>query len=146
MAQVPNIRNVGRHTHYNHKTGGRLDGRASKDLADDGHSLTFVIKKDYTGATAEQQIYNSNAPFKFTVLDVWCVQTGGAGGASDTALLDNGTTAITDTMDLNKADKIITRCATIDDAAATIAQNGSLHVTTASSAVGTMHILCARSA
>lgn len=135
-----------RHTHGDHKSGARLDGRAFKDLATDTHSGTFIIQKDFSGATAEQQIYNSNAPFKFRVIDVWCINTGGAGGSSDTALLDNGTTAITDAMDLNKADKIVTRAATIDDATATISLAGSLHVTTASSAVGTMYILCVRSA
>jgi len=145
MAQVPNIRNVGRHTHYNAKSGGRLDGRSAKDLADDGHSLTFTIEKEFSGATAEQQIYNSNAPFKFKVIDVWIIQTAGGGGG-DTSLLDNGTTAITDAMDCSGVIKTIVRAGTIDATTATIAQNGSLHVTTASGAVGTMYILCARTA
>ena len=134
------------HTHAGHKSGGRLDGRAPADLASAGHSIPFVIQFNYTGATAEQPIYSADAPFAFTVIDVWCVATGGAGGAGDTALLDDGTTAITDAIDMNVADKIIARAATIDDATASIALNGSMDVTTASSAVGTMYILCVRTA
>jgi hypothetical protein len=72
-------------------------------------------------------------------------QTGGAGGAGDTALLDNGTTAITDAMDMGSvADGTVVHATTIDDAYATIAKDGSMDVTTASSAVGTMTILCVR--
>jgi hypothetical protein len=138
-------RNVGRHTHADHRSGGALDGRAPADLADAGNSIPFVIEFAFSGATAEQPIYSANAPFKFKVIDAWVQQTGGAGGAGDTALLDNGTTAITDAMDMGSvADGTVVHATTIDDAYATIAKDGSMDVTTASSAVGTMTILCVR--
>lgn len=133
------------HIHADHKTGGRLDGKCPKSMADGGHTLPFIIEFAFSGATAEQPIYSGDAPFAFKVIDVWVQQTGGAGGAGDTALLDDGTTAITDAIDMGSvADGTIVRATTIDDSKSSIAKDGSMDVTTASSAVGTMYILCVR--
>ena len=43
--------------------------------------------------------------------------TGGAGEASDTLTLKNGSTAITDAMDWSGADTVVVRAGQIDDAA-----------------------------
>ncbi len=68
---------------------------------------------------------------KTMVTDVWLVKTGGAGGASDTITVKSTATAITDAIDINVADKIVKRAATIDDASATIAAGGVLRISRA---------------
>lgn len=70
---------------------------------------------------------------KVLVLDV-IVQNKAAGGAGDTITVKNGATAITDDIDTNKADKLITRAASIDDAASAIAALGTLRVSKANGA------------
>lgn len=67
---------------------------------------------------------------KHRVIDVWAVHTGGAGEASDTIQVKNGTDAITDAMDWSGGDKAIVRAAEIDDANYEIADSGTLRVTT----------------
>ena len=96
-----------------------------------------------SGNSATQVIFNAESP-KLRVLDVWAKAVGGAGGASDTALVDDGTTAITDAIDMNVADNVIVRAATIDDAKEDIAENGTLRVIRASAAVCDVYILCCR--
>lgn len=80
---------------------------------------------------------------KIRVLDVWCVATA-AGGASDTITVKNGSTAITDAMDLNVADKVLVRAGTIDDAQHEIAAAGTLKVTGASAATCEVYVLAIR--
>jgi len=80
---------------------------------------------------------------KVRVLDVWCVQTA-AGGASDTITVSNGATAITDAIDCNKSDKVISRAGTIDDAAHEIAAAGTLRVTGASAVTCQVYVLAIR--
>lgn len=70
---------------------------------------------------------------KTRIIDVYCINTA-AGGAGDTITVKNGATAITDAMDINKNDKVITRAGTIDDAQYEIAASGTLRVTGASGA------------
>ncbi len=65
---------------------------------------------------------------KTRVLDAWVVKTGGAGGASDTIQLKNGSDAISDAVDINIADKVVARVGTIDDAYHEIAAGGTLRV------------------
>lgn len=79
-----------------------------------------------TGQTATTVIFNAESP-ALRVLDAWCVQRA-AGEASDTLSIDDGTTAITDLMvvDNTKADKIITRALSIDDATNVLAKGGTL--------------------
>jgi hypothetical protein len=69
---------------------------------------------------------------KTRITDVVCINTTGAGGAGDTIIVKNVATAITDTMDINKADKTITRAATIDDAQWDVAAGANLVVSGAS--------------
>jgi hypothetical protein len=68
---------------------------------------------------------------KTRVIDVWCVQTA-AGGAGDTIIVKNGANAITDTMDCNKSDQVITRALSLNDANWDIAAAGTLRITGAS--------------
>jgi hypothetical protein len=68
---------------------------------------------------------------KTRIIDVWCVQTA-AGGAGDTIIVKNGANAITDTMDCNKSDQVITRALSLNDANWDIAAAGTLRITGAS--------------
>jgi hypothetical protein len=68
---------------------------------------------------------------KIRVIDVWAVATA-AGGASDTIIVKNATTAISSTLDLNVSDKVIARTTTLDDAAWEIDAAGTLRVSGAS--------------
>lgn len=78
------------------------------------------------GATGDVDVTLTH---KTLVTDVWLVKTAGAGGASDTITVKNGSTAITDAMSINVADKVVVRAGTIDDAAHEIAAAGTLRVT-----------------
>jgi len=67
--------------------------------------------------------------YKTMITQIEVIKTGGAGGASDTVQVKNGSTAITDAMSINVADKIIVRPSTLDDAQMTIAAGGTLKIT-----------------
>lgn len=69
--------------------------------------------------------------YKTRITDVRVVKTTGAGSSGDTLTVKNGSTAITDAMDLNVADKTVVRAATIDDAQHEIAAGGTLRLTAA---------------
>jgi len=77
------------------------------------------------GATANTDVTITH---KSRVLDVWCVNKG-LGTASDTIQVLNATNAITDAIDINKADQTRTAPTTIDDAYIEIAAGGTLRVT-----------------
>lgn len=77
------------------------------------------------------------------VLDVWAVAVGGAGASGDTVLVANGTTAITDALAMEVADKVVVRAGTIDDAQSLIAAGGTLRVTGASAVVCDVFVLVA---
>ncbi len=79
------------------------------------------------GQTSDTTIFDANSPH-LRVLNVWCIQRA-AGAASDTISVDDGTDDISDVMDVNKADKIITRAAEIDDAKGELAEGSTLAVT-----------------
>lgn len=66
---------------------------------------------------------------KTEVLDVQVMKKAGAGGAGDLITVKNGATAITDDIDINIADKVSKRAATLDDAQTVIAAGGTLRVT-----------------
>lgn len=80
---------------------------------------------------------------KVRVIDAWCIATA-AGGAGDTVTVSNGATAITDAMDLNVADKVLVRAASIDDAAHEIAAAGTLRVAGASAVNAQVYVLAVR--
>ena len=77
-------------------------------------------------ATADTDVVLTH---KTLITQIEVIKTGGAGGASDTVQVKNGSTAITDAMSINVADKVIVRPSTIDDAQMTISAGGTLKVT-----------------
>lgn len=81
--------------------------------------------------------------YKSRVIDVWCVATA-AGGASDTIIVKNGTTAITNAIDMNVSDKVVVRAGTIDDAQHEIAAAGTLRVSGASAVTCEVYVLAIR--
>lgn len=68
---------------------------------------------------------------KTRIIDVVCIATA-AGGAGDTITVKNGSTAITNAIDLNVSDQVVVRAGTIDDAAHEIAAAGTLRISGAS--------------
>lgn len=70
---------------------------------------------------------------KTRVTDITVIKTTGAGSSGDTVTVKKGSTAITNAMDLNVADKVVVRAGTIDDAQHEIAAAGTLKVTAAKS-------------
>jgi hypothetical protein len=93
-----------------------------------------------TGTTAYTLI--SAAEKKFRVINAWLIMTA-AGGASDTVVLSNGSTAITDTADVSLlADKDLMDFTSFNDASYAVAAGGSLKVTTASDALCQVYALC----
>ncbi len=77
-------------------------------------------------ATAD---YDRVLDAKFEILDVVVQKRGGAGAAGNTIQVKNTADVVTDAMDTNDADKVISRPSTIDDAFSTIAAGGTLRVT-----------------
>ena len=119
-----------------------LPGQALARLGNSDGAPLFVYHKAVSGSTTAWTVVNP-APFQFRVIDVWCVLTA-AGGAADTVRVDNGSNAITDAIDTNDSDAVVSRAATIDDAYATISKGGALNITTASSSAADVFILCVR--
>jgi len=78
------------------------------------------------GATGDVDVTLTH---KTRIADVVVVKTAGAGGASDTITVKNVSTAITDAMSINVADKAVVRCGTIDDAQQDVAAGTVLRVT-----------------
>lgn len=88
------------------------------------------------------KIFDSDAPAKFRVLDMFGYMTG-AGASSDTVKLTDGSDDIVTAVDVSSAsDKDVIRAAVIDDAKNEISAGGSLHVVTASGALCKVFILC----
>jgi len=106
-----------------------------------GIGLPFTLTaQTVSGTTA----YALTAPFKFEVLDGHFIM-GAAGGASDTIVMKNGSTAITDTSDLSaKSDKEIVRFTTIDDAQSVVAKDATFSFVTASDSKGLAVAHCIR--
>lgn len=87
-------------------------------------------------------IHNSDAPFKYRVIDAWSAAKSGDGG---TWKVTDGTNDITDTVTVTGTDKTIDRAGTIDDAYSGIAANGSLSVVgDGANADAEVYIMCIR--
>ena len=112
----------------NVKLKGVMDGRIVKAM-DDGEDFGFipVTLKVLTAAGASNTVALTMER-KFTVIDVIARNYGGAGTSSDVLTIKNDTTAITDAMDMNVADNLIVRAASIDDASHELAAGGTLNV------------------
>lgn len=99
--------------------------------------MPFVLKS--TG-TASETIFDAASP-AMEIIDCWGVMTG-AGGASDTFKLTDGTNDITDAVDLSSAgDTDRLSVGEIDDAYSTLAEGDTLTVARASSAPVDVYIL-----
>lgn len=113
-----------------------------------GSSL-FMVEFTVVAGMTNDQVTTRALNFPFRVIDAFAVQTA-AGGASDTATVKavavDGTTerSITDAMDLNKSDKVVTRAGTLDDASWNVLTGEYLRVETASDATAKVYILCAK--
>lgn len=88
--------------------------------------------------TAYNAVLNLTRPVK--VVRVWGFMTG-AGGAGDTVVVKNGSTAITETIDLSAlADKEVFQATSLDDAQWLVSKDGSITVTSASDALTELFI------
>jgi hypothetical protein len=114
-----------------HFADNEIDTTKLGTIEDSAGSL-IVIKKIITTGSASELIYDSNAPFKFRVVDVIVEPRGTS--ANGTMKLTDGTNDITNVMTC-AVDKTIARAGTIDDAYSTIAAGGSLEVVCAGDAV-----------
>ena len=104
---------------------------------------TFRLFKQTVAGTSSYVVV-ANAAFKFRVVGVTGIMTG-AGGASDTVKVTDGTNDITDTINVaTLADKSVFSAATIDDAYWNISVGGDLKVETASGALAYVIIECVR--
>jgi hypothetical protein len=85
-------------------------------------------------ADAASADYDRVVADKFEVIDIVVQKRGGAGGAAGTVTVKNAGNAISDAIDINDADKLLSRAASIDDAFSTIDAGGTLRVSIADSA------------
>ncbi len=94
----------------------------------------FIMAFAFDIADAANADYDRVVADQIEVLDVIVQKRGGAGGAAGTATVKNAANAISDAIDINDADKLISRAVSIDDAFSTIAAGGTLRVSIADSA------------
>ena len=105
--------------------------------------VPFTIAQPTVVGTATYNIYQSNAPRRFVVYRVYGYMTG-AGAATDTVVVDNGTNNITDTISVALlSDTDAFDAAQINDANNVIQKGGSLRIVTASGALCTVFMDCA---
>lgn len=99
---------------------------------EDSVGVPVVIKKVITTGSADEAIFDEDAPFKFRIIDVIVEPRGNS--TNGTMKITDGTNDITDAMTC-AVDTTIARASTIDDAYSTIAAGGSLSVVCAGDAV-----------
>ncbi len=116
--------------HYPRKIGEQLNGGTvlGTDLFAGALRVLMITVPDAATGDVDRVL-----PVKMRVVDVQGVKTGGAGAASNTWTVKNGSTAITDAIDGNIADKVQFEALTIDDAQQDIAAGGTLRVSRAKS-------------
>lgn len=119
-----------------------LDGTVAKVVADANviGAIPVVHRVLCTSLTGDVTVVLTH---KTRIIDVWAVSTG-TGGAGDTVIVKNVATAVTDTMDLNVADKAVVRALTIDDAQHEVAAGANLVVSGASAVNAQVYILGVR--
>jgi hypothetical protein len=104
-----------------------INAKELDPIGDGAIGIPFVIKKTVANlAAAGTNIVSANK--KMQVIDAWFVSTSGDSGTISVNVGQVGSvgTAITDAMTIAAADKAITRAATIDDAAWTVAEDAGL--------------------
>ena len=121
-------------------TASQLSGKAAANIGASG-GLSFVLTATLTAGNIVQ-IHNSNAPFKYRIIDAWSIAKSADGG---TWKLTDGTNDITDVVTVTGTDKTIDKAGTIDDAYNEIAANGSLSaVGDGANADCDVYVLCVR--
>ena len=95
------------------------------------HEQFLIVYEITTGATSGLKIFNTNAPFKFEILDV-TIQP--RGGSTSGTMLIKGVGNITNLITC-AVDKTIGRAGTIDDVYSTIEKDGTLEVVCAGDTV-----------
>jgi len=104
-----------------------IGGAEIEDIA--GTNATYSVPITIVavnGGAATTTIFDSNAPFKFRVIDAWAVST--KGGNSGTWNVNDGTDPIVSAVAYGTDDTDIARAAEIDDAKHEIAASGSLKI------------------
>ena len=95
----------------NVKLQGVMDGRIVRAM-DDGEDFGYIpVQLKVVTAAGATNTVALTMDRAFTVTDVMARNTGGAGTSSDTLQLKNGSTAISDALDMNIADNLIARAA-----------------------------------
>jgi len=101
----------------------QITGCQVADIASAGGVPVIFTATLTAGSTV--QIHNSNAPYKYRIIDAWSVAKSADGG---TWKLTDGSNDITDAVTVTGTDKTINKAGTIDDAKHEIAANGSFSV------------------
>lgn len=102
----------------------------------------FTIREAVSG-TSEIKVFDSDAPFKFEILDFHIICTDANAG---TVKLTDGTNDITNALTHGTSDKALVAVGTIDDAYNAIAKNGKLSIVPATGGTSIAVIRCKRSA
>jgi hypothetical protein len=104
---------------------------ASADLNTIGAPL--MLFRIVTAGTAAGESIDVTMTHAIRVLSFWAVNAA-IGGAGDTVQLLNGANAISNALDMNTADRTVTRAGTIDETYHEIAAAGTLRITEANGA------------
>ncbi len=103
-------------------------------------SRLFIVSS--RGTTAADKIFDADSP-RCEVILVWAIMNA-AGAATDKVKLDDGTSDITDDVDVSaKGDTDLFLVGEIDDAKSLLAKGSTLTVTRTSAAPVDVFILCA---
>lgn len=95
------------------------------DGSDSVFGVELILVNYISNQAAAVDIYNSDAPFKFLVMDAWSINASASAGSWK---LDNGTNDITNAVSVAASDTDVDRVTTVDDAYNTIASGGSLRI------------------
>jgi hypothetical protein len=118
ITSVRDVRGRGRNTVV-----GALEGRHTGELGVNGGIPMVFTAALVAGSTVS--IHDGNAPFAYRVVDAWSVAMSGDGGSWQ---LEDGASAITDTVAVTATDGAIDRAGHIDDAYHEIGAEGTLRV------------------
>ena len=104
--------------------------------------IPFVIRVPTDSTNSTYNVYSSNSPRRLEVIYATGTMTG-AGAAADTVVINNGSNAITDTLDVSSlADTDVFDFTKISDTYYRVNKGGSLSVVTASAALCVVYIHC----
>lgn len=120
---------------------GQLAAENNVGMVNGYMSVPFLLSVQTVTGTTDYDLFNPvERPFR--IIQAWGVMTG-AGAASDTVVVQNGSTAITDTADLSVfSDKDAFSFSQLDDAQWELDKGDVLQLTTASDALCKVYLLC----